>query len=97
MSVLTNKDKNEIVITCSCGCKNGVHLEVRKSDDKDDDIAFLSLVSDKFYSEQENFFRRFAEKIRRIWYVLRNKEYTYFEVCLKEKDIQEFKDFVSAI
>lgn len=95
MAVLTNKRKNEIVVTCSCGCKNGVHPEIRK--DENETTAFLSLVSDKFFSEQGGFFSRLAEKLRRILCILLNKEYSYFEVCLNETDLREFKEFVSSL
>ncbi len=82
-----------MALFCSCGCHDGVVLKIDK--DIDGKIAFLSLVSDKFYSEQNGFFLRLGEKIKRIWRILRNKEYCYFEIVLKEKDIEEFKGFVN--
>ncbi len=80
---------------CSCGCHDGVVLKIDR--DTDGKMAFLSLVSDRFYSEQEGFFFRLGEKIKRIWRIIRNKEYCYFEIVLKEKDIEEFKGFVNTM
>ena len=92
--ILQNND--ELVSYCSCGCQEGVHLKVTKDED-DGKNLYLSFVSDKFYSEQENSFSRLKEKLRRIWYILRNKEYHYFEIIMNENDIQDFKDFVEKI
>ena len=63
----------------------------------DGKTAFLSIVSNRFSTEQEGCIFRLKEKIKRIWYILRNKEYCYFEVCMNESDLQEFKDFVNKI
>ncbi len=86
------KNETELVAFCSCGCEEGVHLEVRKDDDGK--IAYLSFVTNRFYSEQGGFFSRFIEKLKRILCIVRNKEYHYFEIVMKEDDIQSFKEFV---
>ena len=35
MAVLVSKDKDEAVVTCACGCLEGVHLALRDWDDGD--------------------------------------------------------------
>ena len=91
--VLSNKE--ELIATCSCGCRDGVHLQIDKWDDED--IVFLSMVTDKFYAEQTTFFRRFVEKLKRVWFIIRSKEYLYFEIVMKKDDIQQFKEFVAKL
>ena len=86
------KNETELVALCSCGCEEGVHLKVTKDDDGK--TAFLSFVTNRFYSKQDGFLSRFIEKLKRICCILRNKEYHYFEIVMKEADIQSFKEFV---
>lgn len=87
-----NDDTEDIkTMFCSCGCADGVVLKYEKGDGE----AWLSLVTDMFSVEQGNFIRRLIEKCRRIWSVIRNKEYSYFGIWIKKEELQEFKDFVS--
>ena len=95
MAVLVSKNKDEVVVTCNCGCEEGVHLEVRDWNDSDGKQAFLSLMTSKFYTDQTTAFSRFCEKIKRIWCIIRNKEYCYFEIVMNENAIDEFKNFVA--
>ena len=55
---------------CKCGCNNGVRL---KFDNEDGDVS-LQLVSDNFYTYQKF---TLLEKLKRIWYIIINKEYCY--------------------
>lgn len=89
------KNETELAAFCSCGCGDGVHLKVTKDDDGK--TVYLSFVTDRFYSGQGNAFSRFKEKLKRIWCIIRNKEYSYFEIIMNESDIQNFKEFVEKI
>ena len=73
---------------CKCGCGNGVLLKF----DKDDEDLSLQLVSDNFYAYQKC---KLLEKLKRIWYVIIEKEYCYFDLIMDKEDVKEFKDFVS--
>ena len=84
------KKNNNCSLYCSCGCSNGVHLKFKK-----DLVCELSLVSDIYYSKTEPLWTRFKEKCRRIWYIIRNKEYCYFNIFVEKEDLEEFKEFVS--
>lgn len=37
------------------------------------------------------------EKIKRIWYIIRGKEYCYFDILIDKDELQEFKEFVAKI
>lgn len=86
-----NTMKDTKALFCKCGCNNGVVLKYEQEDGE----AFLSLVASKFYMEQNNFIKRFVEKCRRIWAVIRNKEFYYFDIWIEKEELQEFKDFVN--
>ncbi len=96
MSVLVSEDNEEMVATCDCGCKEGVHLKLMRWSDEPPELA-IALVTDRFYAGQETFWTRFLEKIKRILCVIKNKEYQYCEILIEEKDFQKFKDFVNKL
>ncbi len=90
MFMENNNDKT-YGIYCQCGCNNGVVLKA------EDDIGFgceMMLVSDTYYLMQKTVWTRFKEKCKRIWCILRNKEYCYFSIYMAKDDLQEFKKFV---
>ena len=80
---------------CKCGCHNGIIMKAEKDDD--DFGLSITLVSDNFYMRQAGVFRIIKEKIKRIWYILRNKEYCYFDICMNANDLKEFKEFVEKL
>lgn len=85
--------EDSCAVYCKCGCCDGVVLKV----DKELDIYELSLVSDIGQIESEHGWRRLKIKCKRIWNILRNKEYCYLEICMDDVDIDEFKNFVARI
>ena len=90
--IMTNKEKDALTLYCSCGVADGVLLRVDNSGGLD-----LALVSDNFYTSQKNRWDLFKEKCKRIWAIIRNKEYLYFDICIDPEDIKEFKEFVNKI
>ncbi|MCM1232306.1 MAG: hypothetical protein NC489_19460 [Ruminococcus flavefaciens] len=91
--VVNGKDRNYKTMFCKCGCGNGVILKA--DNDKDFGVS-LQLVSDNFYSTQNGLYN-FLEKIKRIWYIIKGKEYCYFDILVNPKELQEFKEFVSRL
>ncbi len=83
--------QNENVTFCKCGCGNGVVL---KFDNEDNEFS-LQLVSDSFYFRQDKGKMSFKEKLKRIWYIIRGKEYCYFDILIDKNELQEFKEFVA--
>lgn len=51
MAVLTNSEEDELVVICSCGCDEGIHIKLDY--DKDfDDYALMAFTNGNFYKEQ---------------------------------------------
>lgn len=88
--IYQTKDNRGLVVTCSCGCNNG--LVIRRDEDGD---IWMNMVQSKFYSEQKTLFRRIKEKVKRVWSVLRDKEYVYFDVHVKSEEFEEFQEYVA--
>lgn len=86
-------NNNEYVTFCKCGCGNGVIL---KFDNEDDELS-VQLVSDNFYSIQNKGKMPIKEKLKRIWYVVRGKEYCYFDILIDKNELHEFKEFIARL
>ena len=86
------EDKTNLILDCKCGCDDAIKFKV---DADADIIMFATLLTSKFYSKQENFIRRFADKVKRIWGVIRNKDYCYGEVVLTKEDFRAFKNYIN--
>ena len=84
------------ILYCKSGCGNAIILKAVKEEDLNNERSLsLQIVSDIFYSGQQY---TFLEKLKRIWYVITNKEYRYFDIYTSDEDeIQKFKSFVEKI
>ena len=94
MAFMVSKDKKDFTLDCECGCCEGIRF---RFDSEDEDIYLnLSIVSGDFYNKQKN--KRFyllKEKLKRIWFVIRNKDYHYFDIILSKNDFEDFKSFIN--
>lgn len=48
MAVLKNFKEDELIISCKCGCDEGIHFTIK--DYGDGDYAFLTYTNGNFYS-----------------------------------------------
>lgn len=93
MAVLKTKNETELIVSCKCGCEDGIHLRVDK--DNDDWYAIMTYINGNFYRDQSNIFYTLKNKIRKIWAIIRNKDYYYSDVNMSKKEYQEFKDYIN--
>lgn len=89
---MENKEGGYCSLYCQCGCNDGVVL---KSEYDPLLGCDMMLVSDSYYLMQQTTWTRFKEKCKRIWSILRNKEYCYFSVYMGSDELKEFKEFVA--
>jgi len=92
MSVLLTKNKKELIVSCKCGCDEGVHIRI---DDSYGYFAFVSYFNSNFYRDQRGASRCLREKIKKIWAIIRNKDFYYSDIIMTRADFQEFKAFVN--
>lgn len=93
MAVLKSTDGNEMILSCSCGCNEGLHFRLDK-DDEDDLYFCATYLSGDFYKEQEN---RIWKKLQKIWAIIRNKDYFYSELCMSKEMFMEFRAYIDSI
>ncbi len=94
MAVLMTKDKKELIITCKCGCENAYHLVI---DPEDEDMyCFLCFLKADFCTEGDKTpWRAFKTRMKKIWTILRGKDYCYSDTVMSKADYEEFKAYVN--
>ena len=96
MAVLKNKNGTEFMIDCCCSCDEGIRFKI----DKDDFnyYCFMTYTNGNFYREQEEtMLCVFCKKIKKIWAIIRNKDFYYSEVHMNKAEFYEFKEYINSI
>jgi len=63
----------------------------------DGEEIYFSLHYSRYYMEQETVIERLTRKLKLIWCVLMNREYSFYEVTLDEKDVPKLKKMVKSL
>ena len=88
MAVLKVSDNSEMIISCKCGCDDGLRIKIEKDEE---DYCFMTYLSGNWYKEQAGFIK----KLKKIWAIIRNKDFYYSEIILDKKDWEEYKKWVN--
>lgn len=96
MAVLKNVDGTEMLVDCCCGCDAGIRFRVDKNDF--DYYCFMSYTNGKFYRDQgDTLFGVLSKKLKKIWAIIRNKDFYYAEVVMTKDDFEEFKKYINEV
>ena len=90
MAVFKNYNENELIINCDCGCDDGIHLKIE--DYEDGTYAFLTYINGNFYKEQSF---SFVSKLKKIWAIIRGKDFYYSDIVMKKEDFEKFKEWIN--
>ena len=88
MATLKTKDNKEMIILCECGCDEGMRIQI---DTEFGDYAYMTYVSGNFYKEKNGFFN----KLKKIWDIIRNKDFYYSDIILSKEDFEEYKKWIN--
>jgi len=91
MAVLISADKKELIITCGCGCDEAVHLKI----DNEDGYVYQCFMNGNFYKEQYGMFGTLRKKMKKIWAIIRNKDYCYSDIVMNAEDFKQFKMYIN--
>lgn len=93
MAILKSKDEKEMILTCDCGCDDGIHFQIDK--DSESDLFFcMTYLSANWYKEQQH---TFWQKLKKIAAIIRGKDYYYSEICMTKEQFQEFQTYINQI
>lgn len=93
--IYTNKTTNEFIVNCNCGCSDG--MEFKFTSDDEINQYYIDLIASKFYTEQNTGWARFKWTVKKIWKIVRGKDFYYSEIILNEERWNEFKTAVNMI
>lgn len=88
---MKNSENNELIINCKCGCDEGIHLKIY--DYEDGDYTILTFSNGHFYTLRRH---SFIEKIKKIWSIIRNKDFYYSDILMTKDEFEEFKRWVNS-
>ena len=98
MAVMISEDKKDLIVTCKCGCQDAIHLKV---DDEDKDVDYYAIqtyMNGNWYRDQDDrVFRNIGRKLKKIWAIIRNKDYYYSDVVMNKEDFEQFKKWVNQV
>lgn len=103
MSILKSQDGKELLVTCSCGCDSGVSIRINQdywnASKPDNDIfAYCTILSGNWYKDQYQTIRDVLwQKMKKIWAIIRNKDYYYSEICMTRKDFETFREYINEV
>jgi hypothetical protein len=95
MAVLKSKDNTALYIGCMCGCNDGVKFKIDKDDY--DYYCLMTYTNGNFYAEQYGCWQVLCKKIKKIWAIIRNKDYYYSDIIMTKDEFEEFKEYINSI
>lgn len=96
MSTLKNKDNTELFIDCNCGCNEGIRFRIDKEDY--DYYCFMTYTNGNFYRDQDDtLWKVFYKKLKKIWAIIRNKDFYYAEIFMNKNEFEEFKEYINEL
>lgn len=95
MAVLKNTDGTEMLVDCCCGCDKGIRFRIEKDDDY---YCFMSYTNGNFYREQgDTILDVICKKLKKVWAIIRNKDFYYAEMMLTKAEFEEFKKYINEV
>lgn len=95
MAVLKNKDNTEFMIDCECGCDDGIRFRIDKNDDG---YWWMTYTNGNFYRDQnDSVFKIMRKKMKKIWAIIKNKDFYYSEIWMTKEDFEDFKKFLNKV
>ncbi|MBC5688118.1 hypothetical protein H8S37_04115 [Mediterraneibacter sp. NSJ-55] len=103
MSILKSNNGKELIVSCDCGCDDGVHIRIEKDcyeglPDDTDTYAYVTCIGANWYRDQDEKVHSIIwKKLKKIWAIIRNKDFYYSEVCMTKEDFDIFKEYINSI
>lgn len=95
MSILKSDDGKDLIVSCNCGCDNGIHINFKMDDDV---YAWVTYMNGNWYRDQnKKILYILRDKLRKIWAIIRSKDFYYSEVLMTRKDFETFKEYINEV
>ena len=95
MAVLKSKDDKGLLLDCYCSCDMGIRLRIEKDDTC---YCMITYTNGNFYTEQgETVCKVIRKKFRKIWAIIRNKDFYYSDIVMTRDEFAEFKAYINGL
>ena len=97
MSIFKNiNNETEIIVSCNCGCDEGLRFKVNKLDPEY--YCILTYTNGAFYRDQnDTIWKVISKKLKKIWAIIRNKDYYYSEIIMSKEEFNDFRRYLVTI
>ena len=96
MAVMISNDKKELIVNCRCGCESTIHIRVNIEWEDCDIYALMAYLNGNWFRDQnDTMFGTLKRKFKKIWSIVRNKDYCYSEVLMSREDFDQFKEYIN--
>ena len=96
MALMISDDKKELIVTCKCGCQDTIHIKVDDEDKEADYYAIQTYMNGNWYRDQDDrVLRCIGRKLKKIWAIIRNKDYYYSDVLMSREDFEKYKEYIN--
>ena len=96
MAVFLTENKKEMIIDCKCGCEDTIHIKVDDSDKDVNEYAIQTYMNSNWYRDQDDrILRVIGRKLKKIWAIIRNKDFYYSELILTKEDFKKYKEYIN--
>ena len=94
--VFCSDDRRELIVTCKCGCQDSIHIKVDKEDSEY--YCLVTYMNGNWSRDQgDKIHRTIGRKLKKIWCIIRNKDYYYSDIIMRKSDFQIFKNYINEI
>lgn len=101
MAVLKSDDGKDLIVTCECGCDEGIHIRIEKYhgvNPETDSFAYATCLNSNWYRDQGKKMKYVIwDKLRKIWAIIRSKDFYYSEILMTRKDFETFREYINGV
>ena len=104
MSILKSNNGKDLIVTCRCGCDGGLHIRIERDDPtwnidpEYETFCYVTCLNSNWYRDQgEKIWCVVWNKLRKIWAIIRSKDFYYSEILMNRKDFETFKEYINGV
>lgn len=93
---MISNDKKDLVVNCKCGCENTIHIRLDDTDKDSDYYAIMTYLNGNWFRDQDDrILRTIRRKLKKIWAIIRNKDYYYSDIWMSCEEFKTFKEYIN--
>lgn len=101
MAVFRTENGKEMIVICGCagghGCGNSFRLRAER--DEDGSWYIMTYMNNDWrrLMESRNIFQVIGRKLKKIWFIIRGKDYYYSDIVMDEIEFESFREYINGL